>query len=506
MAKSIVFITVDCLRADHVGFGGYRRPTTPFLDSLTAESFVFSNAIVAGTPTYYSFPAIFAARAPLALGREILGLAPGEATLASVLKQIGYATAAFSAANPYISARCGYDQGFDVFRDFLDHEFGHDGLPREEASGNGHASASAGRLREINRQLQRLSRNVVSLAKLYDEVYFQYCQRWAIPPATSLDDLRRFPSADRIVGEACSWLATVGRQPFFLWLHLMDPHAPYYPTQKALEITGQPQTSAQRARYLNSFWQRSDLKPQSLMRHRDEVIALYDAGIRWVDSQTSRLVETLRNFGLWDNCIFALTADHGEEFLDHGGRFHPPIGLMEELIHVPLLLRVPGLQSRTTASSFSLANLAPTLIDAAQARPQAGFERESRWEQIKTGASWNEPAVVECIGGCTNPFRRDSGNRLRPRLLAVREARYKLIFDFESKRERLYDLETDPHELRPLPDGTETVVRRRLLECARRHIERARNERNDDLSLRTRLSEMRLEWAESSHQSATAGF
>src|ERR1700704_180642 len=68
--KSLVLITVDCLRADHTGFMGYARPTTPFLDSLAAESMVFPNAIVAGAPTYYSFPGLMASRFPLALGRE----------------------------------------------------------------------------------------------------------------------------------------------------------------------------------------------------------------------------------------------------------------------------------------------------------------------------------------------------------------------------------------------------------------------------------------------------
>src|ERR1700733_16285338 len=120
--KSIVLVTVDCLRADHVGFMGYPRPTTPFLDSLASESLVFPAAIVAGAPTYYSFPAILASRYPLALGRDVLGLAPGEPSLASVLQGAGYATASFGAANPYISAQFGYEEGFDTFSDFLDTE------------------------------------------------------------------------------------------------------------------------------------------------------------------------------------------------------------------------------------------------------------------------------------------------------------------------------------------------------------------------------------------------
>jgi glucan phosphoethanolaminetransferase (alkaline phosphatase superfamily) len=69
--RAVVLITVDCLRADHVGFLGYERPTTPFLDSLAGESVVFTNAIVAGAPTYYSFPGIMASRFPLGLCRDV---------------------------------------------------------------------------------------------------------------------------------------------------------------------------------------------------------------------------------------------------------------------------------------------------------------------------------------------------------------------------------------------------------------------------------------------------
>ena len=87
-----------------------RGPTTPFLDFLAAESFAVPNAIVAGAPTYYSLPSVLASRYPLALGRDVLGIAPDEPTLASALKDAGYATAAFAAGNPYISSRFGYSR------------------------------------------------------------------------------------------------------------------------------------------------------------------------------------------------------------------------------------------------------------------------------------------------------------------------------------------------------------------------------------------------------------
>jgi arylsulfatase A-like enzyme len=220
-ARSLVLITVDCLRADHCGFYGYARPTTPFLDALASESIVVPTAFVAGAPTYYSLPAIFASRMPLALGRDVVGLAPGEETLATTLRQAGYATAAFSAANPYISPRFGYDQGFEVFRDFLD--FDTAATPGSDVA----KSLEDGHIRGTLNRWLRKSSQAVGVNQLYDEFYFQYRARIAAPAIGSLDELRKYPSADVVVGAAESWLESIDSRPFFLWIHLMDPQHPY---------------------------------------------------------------------------------------------------------------------------------------------------------------------------------------------------------------------------------------------------------------------------------------
>ncbi|MGP0021548.1 MAG: sulfatase-like hydrolase/transferase [Candidatus Sulfotelmatobacter sp.] len=496
--KSIVLVTVDCLRADHVGFMGYERPTTPFLDSLAGESFVVPTAIVAGAPTYYSFPGILASRYPLALGRDVLGLGPDEPTLASVLKQAGYSTASFGAANPYISARFGYEHGFDTFRDFLENE---PAAPPEEkanaAAGNGWAS-------RLNRRLQKNRPALGPLGIVYDELYFEYCQR-VTPVADSLDALRRFPAADVIVDHACTWLASVDA-PFFLWLHLMDPHSPYYPKDAALRLMEQDPVTPYQARYLNSYWNRSDLGPRRFARHRNEVVALYDAGIRWVDAQMARLTETLRAASRWDDCIFAFTADHGEEFLDHGGRYHPPSRLMEELIHVPLLLRVPGSAKKDVAKSpFSMVHLAPTLLHAAHLPVPTSFEGRSHWEQLRQGASFDGVAISECVAGCTNPFR--SENRMGPRVLSVRESRFKLVLHFDPGAENLmvetlYDLDADPGERAPLAPAAQKPVRRRLLEIAREHLRRSNEPRDSRTRVQARLRELRLEWKKPADQAS----
>src|SRR5579862_5748685 len=454
--KSVLLVTVDCLRADHCAFMGYARPTTPFLDDLANESFVFPLAIVAGVPTYYSLPAILASRYPLAFGRELVGLADEEKTLALVFKENGYATGFFGAGNPYLSAQFGYDFGFDTFRDFID-DVGllPDRLPEASNSGDW--------ITFVNRMLAGASRKVPGLAPIYDELYFHYCQARALP-ASSLDALRRFPAADVMVDQARTWLASMGDAPFFLWLHLMDPHAPYYPTDKGAKLFNTSTPSAKHARYLNSQWSRSELRGKRLSRYRDEIVGLYDSGVRWVDAQLSRLIGMLRELDLWEKCIFAFTADHGEAFLEHDRRYHAP-SLDEELINVPLLLRVPGVKKRPVSIvPFSLLHLAPTLLEAAGVSIPAEFRGDSHWKHLQDGILWSGTAISECIAGCTNPYAAEQ--RRGPRLLSIREARYKLRLNFDSGAEQIFDLRSDPAERAALPRTVAKDERRRLLQSA----------------------------------------
>jgi arylsulfatase A-like enzyme len=484
--RSVVLITVDCLRADHVGFNGYPRPTTPFLDSLAQEGIVFSNAIVTGSPTYYSFPGIMVSRHPLAFGRDVVGLVPGEPTIATEFKKAGYATGAFLAGNPYLSRRFGYAAGFDTFRDFLDAEF----APLGEATNSGGGARLPGRL---NQKLKTMTHRLGPLGGLYDELYFRYCQR-KTPPVASMKELQRFPAADAIVDEATSWLNTIGERPFFLWLHLMDPHAPYYPPEDALRLMGDETINPQRARYLNSYWNRGDLHPKRFAKYLPQIQELYDAGIRWVDKQVERLMETMERAKRRRNCIFALTADHGEQFLDHKDRYHAPTKLTEELIRVPLLLSVPGAgKGKTIREPFSLLHLGPTLLAAAGATVPQEFRGQSNWPKLQNGGGGPDAAIVECIAGCTNPYR--ASDRLGSRLLAVREGRYKLTLDFRSNQAQLFDLERDPDEQGPLLERNEKPVRRRLLEAARQHLANSQPTRDDAHRLNMRLRDLRLEWS-----------
>ncbi|MGH9510685.1 MAG: sulfatase [Terriglobales bacterium] len=485
-SSSVVLITVDCWRADHAGFLGYRRNTTPFLDQVAGESVVFANAIVAGAPTYYSFPGIMASRHPLAFGRDVVGIAPEEPILATILNQSGYATAAFLAANPYLSPRFGYDAGFDTFRDFLENGSG-------AAQGGAPEIANSSFRSRWNSYLAKTCHDLGPVGAVYDELYFRYCQFSARRSNQSFESLRRFPSADVIVNEALAWIETIGDQPFFLWLHFMDPHSPYYPKPEALGWMDENANPA-RACYANSYWNREDITAKRLRGRRNEIIGLYDAGIRWVDSQIGRLVNGLDRGKRWEDCVFAATADHGEEFLEHGRRYHSPATLAEELIHVPLLVRAPGVKPKIHDEPFSLIDLAPSLLNAIGISSPASFRGTSLWNSSREKDSASQPVITESVATCNNPFRLEQ--RIGARVLAVRESIHKLVIDFDSSQQNLFNLRIDPGELHPLPVDVEKPARRRLLEFARAHITRSLCARDTGQRLDARLRDFRLECGE----------
>jgi len=146
-------------------------------------------------------------------------------------------------------------------------------------------------------------------------------------------------------------------------------------------------------------------------------------------------------------------------------------------------------------------HLAPTLLDMLGAPAPAAFQGRSLWTNLRRGVAWDDPAVVptigpaiiECAYGCTNPFRAE--RRSAARLLAVRDARFKLAMRIESGAvEEVYDLEADPAELNPALDGLEFETRKRLLRAAWAHLEQTIADRDGVLRLRARLRDLRLEW------------
>lgn len=486
---SILLITVDCLRADHVGCLGYGRNITPAIDKLAGESLVFSKALVAGSPTYNSFPALLAGRFPLSLGRDLMGLAPGETTLASHLKDQGYRTGAIVAGNPYVSRWMGYDQGFLYFEDFLGPEMPDTGP--EPAVGSSHANRTL--LRGLNRKIQDLANRSATLKAIYQELYFAY-GLWAVGRRNRWDYyglLNQHPRASRVTDKAIEWLQAVPG-PFFLWLHYMDAHRPYCPPPEALGALGRADISPKKMFKLRNILLRQDLSAKRLMPYREDCLALYDACISSVDSQLGRLFGALGNRGGLDHTLIVLTADHGEAFLERGERDHHPLLATQEIINVPLLIRLP--RSRRTVRQvglpFSQIDLLPTILDIGGLPCPPSFAGQSRWAALRDGAAWEDPAITEMVYGYDlSPKRRFNPPGLR--LLAATGDRDKLVVNFAKGSEELFDMGADPKERHGQPLFVNPPASQKLLAALKSHLERSSEGRYSKPEVRMRLANIK---------------
>ena len=156
-----------------------------------------------------------------------------------------------------------------------------------------------------------------------------------------LDSVRRGTRADAVVEHVTGWLPELaGKQPFFLYLHLLDPHDPYDPPAP-----------------FDAKFARSTRSPLG------RAWAAYDGEIAFGDAQFGRFIDRLKRHGLYDNTLILFTSDHGEELRDHGRMGHGRT-LFEEVIRVPFLIRFPGgaHAGKTVRAPVSLIDVVPTVL------------------------------------------------------------------------------------------------------------------------------------------------
>jgi arylsulfatase len=388
VSRNVVLVTYDSLRADHCGYMGYGRDTTPTLDRLAGDGLVFENAVASGVPTIASMTSVMTGRHSLAspeVGRtdEQREQVTSRPKLAEVLSREGYSTGAMS-PNPPASSYFGFDEGFDWFEDFLDRD---EGLVERAWNRVFRRSIEGGGLSTY----LRLARNVVTkneILRPWEDFY------------------------DRIL----SWRERV-EEPYFLWVLLLEPHHPWVPP------TDEQRWSSRRDKYVafrqyfemfNNGWE-PDFSP----RERQRLIDLYDDSTRYGDRFLDRLGRDLAE----DDPVLVVHADHGEEFGAHGRYGHQPY-LYEDLIHVPLVVSNAGREGRVERP-VGLRSIAPTVADLAGA--DHSFPAPSLFEE-------SDPWVTSKV------FAEGT------RRAAVRTARAKYL-EGDSGGE-LYDLASDPDEQR----------------------------------------------------------
>ena len=435
MKPNILLVTIDSLREDHVGWSSCVRDTTPNLSSLAAQGTIFDCAYAAGPSTPFSFPAILAGSTPLMYGGAAL-LSDDRTRLAEVLQDAGYFTVGIH-ANSFLSRKRGYGKGFDLFRDYED---ANKRLLRWGVS-----------LRARLRRIPILDFAFRTLA-YHMEARKEETLYWS---AQTQNELLVQDLAER-----------EDQRPFFAWIHYMDVHVPYLPPRDALRGVGVPATSRLKAAFLNA----KAIAAAGRMSDREirQLINLYDAAIWDMDRRIGELLERLGTQGDLENTCIVLTADHGDEFGEHGVFSHDtePFSrrgcrLRDGLLHVPLLVISPqeGQASRFS-QQVSLVDLPSTVVDL------AGISSlPSDWQGRSLVPALRNGDLEDVV--CFSEYSTAAGKRL---VSAQLEGRWKFVQDEESGAERFYDLERDPSESATVPVGQHGEVRQRLHDAIDGHL------------------------------------
>jgi len=406
----IILITVDSLRADHLGCYGYHRDTSPTIDRLASGGVLFSQAISSAGRTPDAFPSMLASVLPT-IGKP--GTIPRSArTLAQQLKEDGYHTAAFH-SNPYLTRYYGYDRGFDTFSDSLD----------EYSFWKGRLWMRAATKPQRNHKSNKL---IAFMFKLVARILMPF----------SFHIVRRpIVTAEKITQQGLDWLNGQHGKGF-LWLHYMDVHHPYLPLPQYLSQFRQEPIGRRRTAGL---YRRMLKEPRKLSP--DDITALvdlYDADIKYVDDNIKRLLDGLGS--RLEDALVIVTADHGDEFGEHGRFSHQ--SLYEGIIRVPWIMAGPGIKSGAVVEQqVNLLDLLPTINSLVGVYNPPAFKGKSRLPAIN-----GQPGDSDGIVGVYN--RADLGRSL----ISFRTPHWKYIRTERMKgsaaalSEETYNLKNDPGE------------------------------------------------------------
>lgn len=316
----IILVVVDSLRADALGAYGAPRVVSPRLDEFAADAVTFEQFITAASWTRPSVASLFTSMAVSSHGCASRAdrLHPDVQTLAEVLRERGYVTAGWP-NSPNISASQGFAQGFNTYP--FEPEFP---LGAQEST--------------FALSLYRVLRE--RLARLESE---PRVEQYYMPAEVQLERAMAFLRRDE-------------RTRDFLFVHLMEPHDPWFshtPGVAPLGVPGQDPT------------------PADALSWRGR----YGEEVGWVDRQLGAFFAELRADGRYDDSVIVVTSDHGEAFFEHGGWWHGTT-LYDQEIRVPLLIKLPKGRYAGTRVPWQVrqVDVAPTLADLAGIAPPSVWQ------------------------------------------------------------------------------------------------------------------------------------
>jgi len=278
---NIILITVDALRADHLGCYGYPKNTSPNIDRFAQDALLFENCFSHSPATRPSFASIVSGFLPheTRIFENMLLLPREVKTLPEILKQLGYKTTAV-VSNYVLRKKQGFEQGFLIYDDIMN----------------------------------------------------------------DLELVRRCPEriAQHTTDRAIELLKESHKSPLFMWIHYQDPHGPYTPPARfgtLFRISGQKPRNLR----LNTSLSGCGGIPsyQQLVPNRDFYFYLsqYDGEIRYQDEHFKRLVHALKQLDLYNSSLIIFSSDHGEGMGEHNYYFAHGENLYSSLIHVPLIIK-----------------------------------------------------------------------------------------------------------------------------------------------------------------------
>jgi arylsulfatase len=404
---NIVLVTIDTLRADHLGCYGYFRKTSPFLDQLASESLLFEHCYCTIPHTTPSHCSIMTGVTPLEHGvtgnsfqatddvqkARALVTSPQLMTWAQILQKHGWKTGGFVTSQT-TKKITGLGAGFDEFTEPLD-----DAPHRSNGKQGGREAIG-------------------------DESLVR-------PGAAALADAK-------------AWLPKVAGQPFFLWWHTFDVHGPHeldapygatFPDEPGLhdymKSVGIPET------YRNRNGNPTQPAPQ---------IGLYDGAIKLCDGEVAELVDTLKQLKLWDRTVFVVVADHGEGLGQHEYLTHALT--WDEQIRVPLIVHVPGVAPARIETVTSTIDLLPTLCGLVPALPREEILAQTSGHDVLAADATDCPVFAMAPSGAE--FSLSTG-------------RWKYIQRIKQRTKSadgLYDLSKDPHELADVSEKYPEIAKR----------------------------------------------
>ncbi len=307
---NVILITLDTLRADHMGSYGYNLKTTPKLDVFGEQSTIFTNC---ASTAPYTAPAVWSMMTSTYRTVHSVGvpgkpkIIPDQETLAKILSRNGYLTAAF-VSNSVLHRKRRFWQGF----------------------------------------------------RIYDDTYTSF------PLSRGVIERTAEKTNEYVFG----FLDAIGERRFFLWVHYQDPHGPYIPPERYLRrIPERMSRDDQKVLPVTDNDGRNGIPMyQYIPGHNSpaDYRIRYNGEIAYADDLIGDLLEQLKKRGLWDKSVVIFTADHGEAMGEHGYYFCHGHDLTEDLIHVPLIMHVPGMDHVQKVDELvSIIDLAPTVLAAA---------------------------------------------------------------------------------------------------------------------------------------------